>query len=161
VRYAGRRVGTAIDSNSPKVHRREDELATVHIKPCMSPFLLNSRLVGCLSPAVAAPPPSPPPPCPPFFTPRFCAAGAGSVATAETCVGAAAFYCHRPHLAEGTSPRESTCHCTHKAVYLIFSCCTAAELSITCCESTASPLPSFFISRVLPASRLLLQKAVR
>jgi hypothetical protein len=37
-----RRVATDIDSNSPKVHRREDYFVTVHMKPYTSSFLLSS-----------------------------------------------------------------------------------------------------------------------
>jgi hypothetical protein len=58
-----RRVATAIDSNSPKVHRREDLLAAAHIKPYTSSFLLHScKVVHHMLRQRLRPPP------PPFFS---------------------------------------------------------------------------------------------
>jgi hypothetical protein len=64
-------VATAIDSNSPKVHRCENKPATSHIKPCTSSFLLHSCLVlyHVLRERLSSPPPPHPRPFSPACSP--------------------------------------------------------------------------------------------
>jgi hypothetical protein len=67
---------------------------------------------------------------------------------------------HRFRFAEGTSPRGSTYHCIHTAAHFLFP---AAQLSSCLSPAAAAspPLPSPFISRVLPVSRQFLLQAER
>jgi hypothetical protein len=79
-----RRIDTAIDFNFSKVYRLDDELAAIHMEPNPSSFLLQScRIVYHLLLQRHLTPPA-------CCRAGNCAAGASSITTVETCIGAAA-----------------------------------------------------------------------